>query len=176
MQLLIGVDDSIVGLDDGWNDFVQRQRVGSFLPASLGTRLAVEGATATALYELMRWRARSQHPVSLDIWAASPDRTTKVELALELVGEDVALRLAPLFDRRREPLRLFDRAAERGDDRVTVCGFCQRVRAFDWAEPETAIRQLRIRADGPQPQLAPGVCDDCERHVYAACGGVHVAA
>jgi len=178
--LHVDPDGLVAQLDDRWNAFVGRQRVGALTATVLGAPFAssVEGGAAHSAYDsLFRW-ARTRRKPTIDVWAAAPAHRTRVALTVEPISEDGTLELSlrVLNERRRPPIALFDPSVERDDEEVKACGFCQRILAFEWAEAETAVRQLRIPAHGPQPKLRPDVCDACERLVYAACGGTRLIA
>lgn len=172
--LHVNGDDVVEGLDEGWNPFVGGHRVAALAPVQPGARFweAIQGGRAATLYEVMLARARSRHRVALDVRAAEPGRLKGVELALTPRGfdGDVDVQLRVLFEREaRAAAALFDPDAPRDDSEVDVCVFCQRVRAFDWVEPDLAVEQLRVLPDRPQPRLARTICSTCEDAVYSHC-------
>jgi hypothetical protein len=173
VRLIVAANDSVVHIGDGWNSFVERHWVGSLLPVVPGTSFwsGVAGSGPTAMYDLLLEHARSRQSISIDIWAAAYDTTTKVDLSIapsDAPGS-VELTLRSLGRRRREPLAIFDKAAPRTADEVDVCSFCLSVFSFGWQELEFGLSQLRFSADAPPPRIAPRVCDECKRTISTSC-------
>jgi hypothetical protein len=170
--LRIDAADVVVAVDEAWNDFVAKHRVGALRPAVVGQPLweTVENGDAHSLYGVMLERVRTRFRVAVDVRAVSPEHAVRAELGLVLrnLEGEVELSLRVLREQRRWSLPLFDPATPRLHESVRVCDFCQRVLGFDWVEPEIALRQLRVGTTGAQPRLHAGVCDDCERAIYAA--------
>lgn len=170
--LRIDAADMVVAVDDSWNELVGAHRVAALQPAVVGAsfREAVTNGDAHALFGVMLERVRTRFRVAIDVRAVSSQRAVRMELGLVLrtIEGEAELSLRILREQRRWTLPLFDPDAQRLHESVRVCDFCQRVLGFDWVEPEVALRQLRLGATGAQPRLHAGVCDDCERAIYAA--------
>jgi hypothetical protein len=172
LALRIGANDIVELVDDRWNTFVAGGRIGALKPALDGAPFwsAVEGGHAASLYGRMLERARDRHAVVIDLTAVSASDRLRIALTVTPVADGaVDLSLRTVQTRRTVPLALFDPAAERTDEGIKSCSFCQRIFGFSWQEAEVGVRQLRIAPHGPQPQLQPAICDDCERAVYASC-------
>jgi hypothetical protein len=155
---------NVAGVSPLWNELVSTSFVGCLAPATLGERFSTVGGAAASIYAHLFAEARRLRPVSLDIWAAGPETSTKLELTIRRAERDVELGLEPLFERSR-PLRqpFYDPAAARGDDAIRACGFCQRLDSFRWTDPELALVQLRVDPHAfLQPRLKPDVCLDCD--------------
>jgi hypothetical protein len=161
----------VSGLSAEWNDFLRERFVGCLTPATVGTRFLPRGGGAETLYAQLFEHVRRFGPLSLDVWSATATVATKLELTLHRRDGQVELALEPLFEREHDPaLRFFDPETPRGDDGIRACGFCQRLYAFRWAEPELALLQLRVDPYGLQPQLKPDVCLDCEHRIRSLVG------
>jgi hypothetical protein len=179
-RLIVAANDSVVRASDGWNSYIEQHWVGSLQPAVLGGSFwsLVEGSGPTAMYDLLLDGARSGHPISIDIWAGGREATTKVVLSVASCNASgsVELTLRPLGRRRHQPLAIFNKDAQRTADDVGVCSFCLSVFSFGWQELERGLRQLRFPFDGPQPQIAPRVCDQCERMISSTCAAFRLGA
>jgi hypothetical protein len=180
LRLTIAANDSVVRASDGWNSFVEEHWVGSLQPVVPDTSFwsIVAGSRPTAMYDLLLETARSGHSIGIDVWAAAREATTKVELSVapcDALGH-VELTLRSLGRRRHQPLAIFEKMAERTADEVDVCSFCLSVRSFGWQEVERALRQLRFPFVGPQPQIVPRVCDQCERTISTSCAPFRLGA
>jgi hypothetical protein len=180
LRLTIAANDSVVRASDGWDSFVEEHWVGSLQPVVPDASFwsIVAGSRPAAMYDLLLETARSGHSISIDIWAAAREATTKVELSVapcDALG-DAELTLRSLGRRRRQPLAIFDKTVQRTADEVDVCSFCLSVRSFGWQEVERGLSQLRFPFDGPQPQIVPRVCDQCERTISTSCAPFRLGA
>lgn len=165
--------DVVTAVDERWNELVSRRRVGALRPAEPGRPFweSVDNGDALALYRVMLERARSRFRVGIDVRFVDAGGAARGELGLVLRDQagTVELSLRVLREQRTWSQPLFDPDATRSLEEVSVCDFCQRALGFDWVEPEVALRQLRVPADGPWPRTHAAICDDCERGIYAAC-------
>jgi hypothetical protein len=172
VTLRIEADDVVDLIDDRWNTFVGTRRVGAFRPAVAGAPFwsVIDGGDAASLYARVLERAREHRSVGFDITSVSKSERGRIVLTTRPAdGGAVDLSLRTIHSRPTPPLALFDPSAERTDEEVTACGFCQRVFGFSWQEADVGLRQLRIDPLGAQPRLRTTICDDCERAVYASC-------
>jgi hypothetical protein len=179
-QLIVAANNSVVRASDGWNSFIEQHWVGSFQPAAPGASFwsLVGGSGPTAMYDHLLEVARSGNSISIDIWAAARETTTKAALTVapsDALG-NAELTLRSLGSRRHQPLAIFDRLAQRTADEVDICSFCLSVFSFGWQELERGLSQLRFSFDGPQPQIVPRVCDQCERMISTSSGAFRLGA
>jgi len=71
--------------------------------------------------------------------------------------------------RRRPPQALLEVGAERDEETLTMCGWCDRFQvAGEWVEAEVAAERLGLFQRDRLPTIDHGVCDECSERLLAA--------
>jgi len=72
-------------------------------------------------------------------------------------------------EEREEPQPLLDPEAPRGEETLTMCGWCDRFEVGgEWVEVEEAARRLELFDRPDLPVLHHGICPDCTELLLAA--------
>lgn len=72
-------------------------------------------------------------------------------------------------EEREEPQPLLDPEAPRGEEVLTMCGWCDRFQVDGkWVEVEEAARRLALFDRPELPALSHGICPDCSEMLLAA--------
>ncbi|HEY7949723.1 MAG TPA: hypothetical protein VID51_02695 [Solirubrobacterales bacterium] len=72
-------------------------------------------------------------------------------------------------EEREEPQPLLDPEAPRGEEILTMCGWCDRFEVGgEWVEVEEAARRLELFDRPELPALSHGICPDCTEMLLAA--------
>jgi hypothetical protein len=72
-------------------------------------------------------------------------------------------------EEREEPQPLLDPEAPRGEEVLTMCGWCDRFEVDGkWVEVEEAARRLELFDRPELPALSHGICPDCRELLLAA--------
>jgi hypothetical protein len=70
---------------------------------------------------------------------------------------------------REEPQPLLDPEAPRGEDTLSMCGWCDRFEVDgEWVEVEEAALRLELFNRSELPVLSHGICPDCNEMLLAA--------
>lgn len=112
------------------------------------------------LLEKVRLTGKS---LSIPYRCDSPDLRRYMEM--EIVPAEcgsVEFRSRLLKLERRDPVRLLDPCAARGNEFLTICSWCRRARtALGWVELDEAVKTLELFSSASLPQLSHGMCKDC---------------
>jgi len=72
-------------------------------------------------------------------------------------------------EERERPQPLLDPEAPRGEEILTMCGWCDRFEVDgEWVEVEEAARRLKLFDRPELPALSHGICPDCNELLLAA--------
>jgi hypothetical protein len=64
---------------------------------------------------------------------------------------------------------LLDPEAPRGEETLTMCGWCDRFEVDgEWVEVEEAAKRLELFSRPELPTLSHGICPDCNEMLLAA--------
>jgi hypothetical protein len=70
---------------------------------------------------------------------------------------------------RRAPQALMEVGGERGEEMLTMCGWCDRfLVGGEWVEAEVAAERLGLFQNSLLPTIEHGVCDACSERLLAA--------
>lgn len=141
---------------------------------SLGRSLwdFVAGEEMKKLQRMLVRRVRGEAGcVELPFRCDGPDvrREMDIRIASSSAGRLVRFSGTLRSEQIREFQPLLDSQAERGDDLVEMCGWCDRFRvAGEWVEVEEAAARLRLFQRGTPPAISHGICPDCTEMLLAA--------
>ena len=157
-------EDTIVETSGAWDDFA---RVNGGVPPAVGRPLwhFIAGKDVRATWSLLLRRVREGRvPLAFLYRCDGPGirRTMQMELASQRDGS-VAFRSSQINAVRTDT---FIGRWETGSGRETVlvCGWCGRVHAEEWVQPEDAIARLGLH-EQRHPRLSHGICDACAREL-----------
>lgn len=163
----IDADDSFVSIGGDWDEFAEKNGApGLTADCLLGKSLwaYVSGADVASLYRVLVGRVReSKRAVNFDFRCDSPDKRRWFHLIVTPLPDD-CLRFysIPLKEEERPPVSLFEDAAPRNDELLTVCSVCKKVNFADaWIEVEDAVKRLHLLENEPLPQISHGLCCEC---------------
>jgi hypothetical protein len=110
--------------------------------------------------------------VELPFRCDGPDvrREMDINIAAQAAGRFVVFSARLRSEERREEFQpLLASEAPRGEEVLTMCGWCDRFLVDgEWAEVEQAAARLRLFRLSPMPTISHGVCPDCTEMLLAA--------
>jgi hypothetical protein len=96
-------------------------------------------------------------------------REMDIRIASTSGGRLVLFKARLRAEEAREYQSLIDPAAKRGEDRVEMCGWCDRFCVdSEWVEIEEAAARLELFRRGAPPEISHGICGDCSDMLLAA--------
>jgi hypothetical protein len=163
-------------LGPGWDRFAIENGAPELTsPHPLGQPLLMflSDAATVHLYELLFARvAQTRRAITFPIRCDGAVRRRFLDLTIA-PGASGGFALSSVLVRSeaRQPILLFDRAARRREDSVTVCSWCQRLEVGGkWLEVEDAVTVLRLFERDDMPVVTSSVCDACERFMLTLLG------
>jgi len=84
---------------------------------------------------------------------------------LPLTGGAVEFRSVLVREEPRPKIKLLDPDFPRTESLISVCAWCNKVKASDWMEAEDAVHELQFFDQPRLPQITHGICGDCLRTV-----------
>lgn len=165
----IGGDDTIRFVDDRWNRFAETNDGAELQkPAILGQPLwnYITDETTRILYEQLLQRVRNGHCVRFKLRCDSPDCRRLLEMSLTGDAEgNVKFETRPIRTETRNTVSLFSRRAQRSQELLRLCAWCNRVdvgtSSATWVEVEDAARRLQLLEKAQLPQITHGICESC---------------
>jgi hypothetical protein len=174
LSYAIDEHDHLVKVDEGYYRFAEEngwEEAGTSLGRSLWDYVA--GEDLKKVQRLLLRRVRDEvGDVELPFRCDGPDVRRKMEIRiLTRPGGRAVLFSARLRseEERDVPQPLLDPAAPRGNDTLTMCGWCDRFEVDgEWVEVEEAARRLDLFERAELPTLTHGICPDCNKLLLAA--------
>lgn len=174
LSYAIDEQDHLVKADEGYYSFAAENgwaEAGTSLGRSLWDYVA--GEEMRKLQRMLVRRVRDEvGDVELPFRCDGPE--VRREMDIRIVarpGGRAVLFSARLRseEEREEPQPLFDPQAPRGEETLTMCGWCDRFEVEgEWVEVEEAARRLELFARPELPALGHGICPDCSELLLAA--------
>jgi hypothetical protein len=170
---VVDEQDRLVRLDPGFHRFAEE----NFWPgsgASLGRSLwdFVAGEEMRKLQRMLLRRVReSLGGVELPFRCDGPAvrREMDIRIAPSSGGRLVLFAARLRAEEQREFQPLLDPEAERGEELLEMCGWCDRFAiAGKWVEVEEAAQRLQLFQRGQPPTISHEICPDCSELLLAA--------
>jgi hypothetical protein len=170
---VIDDQDLLVQVDRGFYRFAE-ENGWHYSDSSLGRSLwdFVHGEELKKLQRMLVRRVRGEAgEVELPFRCDSPEvrREMDIRITSSAAGRLVQFKARVRGEEAREFQPLLDPDAERGDDLVEMCGWCDRFRVDgEWVEVEEAARRLKLFQRSEPPAISHGVCPGCSEMLTAA--------
>jgi hypothetical protein len=158
--------DTIVETGGAWDDFA---RANGGVPPAVGRPLwhFIAGRDVRATWALLLRRVREgRSPVAFVYRCDAPGlrRLMQMELLADRSGAVAFRSTAVNVTRTQTVTGRWETDSAR--ETVLVCGWCARVHAGEWVQPEQAIDLLELSER--QPRLSHGICDSCAGELRSA--------
>jgi hypothetical protein len=174
LSYAIDEHDHLIRVDEGYYRFAEEngwEEAGSSLGRSLWDYVA--GDELRKLQRLLVRRIRNEvGDVELPFRCDGPD--VRREMNIRIVarpGGRAVLFAARLRSEESRDLSqpLLDPEAPRGEETLTMCGWCDRFEVDgEWVEVEEAAKRLELFSRPELPTLSHGICPDCNEMLLAA--------
>ena len=158
--------DEVIHLSDGWGTFALENDAPELLPEHVLGRSIwdfIFDLTTTQLYRDLFQRARAGRQSTFLFRCDAPDCRRQMEMTISgRKRGELQIKTRSLREEERLPQEVLDRHADRGDDLLRLCGWCNRVDVGGvWEEVETAVTLLGLFDRRCLPLLTHGICDSC---------------
>jgi hypothetical protein len=160
-------EDTIVETGGAWDDFA---RANGGVPPAIERPLwhFIAGKDVRATWALLLRRVREGRiPVAFLYRCDGPGvrRLMQMELLADGAGSVQFRSTAVSVVETETVVGRWETGSAR--DTVLVCGWCGRVHAGNWVQPERAIHLLGLH-ELRQPRLSHGICDSCAGELKSA--------
>lgn len=174
LSYAIDEQDHLVKVDKGYYSFAAENgwaEAGTSLGRSLWDYVA--GEEMKKLQRMLIRRIRNEvRSVELPFRCDGPGvrREMKIRIVARPGGRAVLFSARLRSAEEREvPQPLLDPEVPRGEDSLTMCGWCDRFEVDgEWVEVEEAARRLELFNRPELPALSHGICPDCNEMLLAA--------
>ncbi len=167
LHYAIDEQDRLVRVDDGYYRFA-RENGWTGADASLGRSLwdFVSGEQLKALQRILLRRVRDDKIVAeLPFRCDGPEVRRELDIRITPTpsGRAVLFETRVLAEEPREYQPLLDPEAERGEELVEMCGWCDRFRVEgEWVEVGEAAARLQLFRRSELPAISHNICPECE--------------
>lgn len=168
LQYAIDEEDRLVRVNDAYYRFAGENGWPG-ADASLGRSIwdFVSGEQLTTLLRILVRRVRrTRKVVELTFRCDGPDvrRELDIRIAPTSSGRAVLFETRVRSEEAREFQPLLDPTAERSDELIEMCGWCDRFLVSDeWVEVEEAAARLKLFRRSEPPALSHGICPECSQ-------------
>jgi hypothetical protein len=163
----IDKEDRLIRISRSWTDFAVENDAPELAAENVEGRalwVFISDETTEHLYRQIVENVRSGISSSFGLRCDSPGWRRSLVLTInpapdgEVTFDAEVLKVEP-----REEQILFDRKAERSDEFVKTCGWCNRIEAptGSWAQVEDAVFLLDLFWTHLPPKLLHGICSEC---------------
>jgi hypothetical protein len=166
-------EDRLVKVDDGYYRFAEENgwdEVGASLGRSLWDFVA--GEELKKLQRMLLRRLRSEvRSVELPFRCDAPGirREMNIRIVAHTSGRAVLFAVYMKSEEERDSQPMLDPSAPRGEDTLTMCGWCDRFLVDDgWVEIEVAAERLGLFQHTALPTITHDICSDCSQILLAA--------
>lgn len=169
-------EGNITAVNDEWVEFARENGAPQLVREAVAGRALwefMEGMETRHISRLLLDKARrSGKGLTIPYRCDSPDLKRFMEMEIvPLDNGTVEFRSRILKVEKREPVRLLDPNAGRGDEFLTICSWCRRARiASEWVELDEAVKKLDLFSSASLPQLTHGMCQDCGKLIRKKTG------
>ncbi|MBI2400228.1 MAG: hypothetical protein HYV23_04115 [Deltaproteobacteria bacterium] len=167
----VDADGYITAVNDEWVEFARENGAPELAREALVGRaiwVFIEGMETRHISRLLLDKARRcGKGLTIPYRCDSPDLKRFMEMEIvPLENGTVEFRSRLLKVEKREPVRLLDPQAGRGNEFLTICSWCRRARiASVWLELDEVVKKLDLFSSASLPQLTHGVFEDCSQVV-----------
>lgn len=174
LSYAIDDQDHLIRVDEGYYRFAEEngwKEAGTSLGRSLWDY--VDGEEMRKLQRMLLRRIRDEvGDVELPFRCDGPDfrREMSIRIVARPGGRAVLFSARLRSEEEREvPQPLFDPGAPRGEETLTMCGWCDRFEVDDeWVEVEEAAKRLDLFRRPELPAISHGVCPGCSEMLLSA--------
>jgi hypothetical protein len=174
LSYAIDDQDHLIKVDDGYYRFAAENGWDG-AGASLGRSLwdFVAGHEMRKLQRMLLRRLRDEvRQVELPFRCDGPGvrREMDIRIAAHPSGRVVLFSARLRSEQERDAVQpLLEPGAERGDETLTMCGWCDRFEVNgEWIEVEEAATRLELFNREELPSISHGVCPSCSAKLLAA--------
>ena len=164
----ISGDDRIEAIEGEWDAFARRNGAADLTRERvLGSSIwqFIEGLEAVEIHRLLFAGVRERGlRVTLPFRCDGPRVRRDMEMMVSPLGEKgIEIRSCVVKEQVRSYVALLDASSRRSNAFVKVCSWCKKVSCppHGWVEVEQAIREMRLLALPPIPQISHGMCEPC---------------
>ncbi len=162
----IDLDARVTTVNDAWDafagenlaDHLARDRI-------VGDSLwdHITGTDLRELYEtVLRSVSESGESIRFPFRCDSPSLRRFLELEISSSGKGWKFISRTLSVEEREPVELLDPTVPRGDELVTLCSWCKKIKTpKGWFPVEEGLSELRPFDSRQMPAISHGMCDEC---------------
>ena len=122
------------------------------------------------LYKIMVNKVREvQQDISFSLRCDGPQCKRELVMQIRPVqGKQVEFYSELKSQKDREPQNLLSMNAQRSDDILVMCGWCNKVKLPDgeWVEVEDAADELQLFNESKLPSLSHGMCESCQETYF----------
>jgi hypothetical protein len=174
LSYAIDDQDHLIRVDEGYYRFAEEngwKEAGTSLGRSLWDY--VDGDEMRKLQRLLLRRVRDEvGDIELPFRCDGPEfrREMNIRIVARPGGRVVLFSARLRSEEEREvPQPLLDPEAPRGEDTLTMCGWCDRFEVEGkWVEVEEAAKRLDLFNRAELPAISHGICPDCSEMLLAA--------
>jgi hypothetical protein len=159
--------DTILRVNDAWDAFA----LANDAPELVADRVTGESlwqfvveSTTRHLYRQMMVRVRAGAFLRFALRCDSPRLKRRLSMTISPDGDCVRYETHVIGEEPHAGVKLWQRNAQRRDDFVRVCSWCNRVEDGNlWIEVEEAIRRNGMFEEPVPPTLTHGICPQCQK-------------
>jgi hypothetical protein len=166
--------DHLIKVDEGYYRFAE-ENGWDYAGSSLGRSLwdFVAGSEMQKVQRLLLRRIRDEvREVELPFRCDGPDVRREMQMRIVSHSSGRTVMFAARLNSeepREEPQPVLDPSTPRGNDLLTMCGWCDRFEVDgEWVEVEEAARRLDLFRRPALPALDHGVCPACSKLLLPA--------
>jgi len=165
----IDENDTIVWVNDEYDKFSSENDATELTAESTVGRELWDFITDNEtlhLYKIMVNKVREiQQDISFTLRCDGPYCKRELEMKIRPVrGKQIEFYSELKSQEDREPQNLLSMGAQRSDDILVLCGWCNRVKLSEgeWVEVEEATEKLQLFNELHLPKLSHGMCESCQ--------------
>ncbi|MEM7246461.1 MAG: hypothetical protein AAF533_14010 [Acidobacteriota bacterium] len=168
LRYRLDAQDRLTWVSSAWTEFATENQAPELRPEAIVNRpiwsFIADAETRSVYRQLFSHARGKREPVRFPYRCDGPEARRLMELAIEPEGDELVVCSRMVNEEATPRLRLLERDAERGEEVVSICSNCRRVRADNgrWLEPLDAARRLGLFARIVQPRLQERICPSCE--------------
>jgi len=168
IEYLIRPDHTVLEIHGPWDAFAARNGAPELSARSVVGR-KLDGFVADMetryLYAALVDRVlETGEPIRFRYRCDGPTCRRHMAMAMDRVAPDVVRFRSRLVRAEERPAQsLLDRAADRSDELLLICGWCKRVESEgEWREVEDFVAESGLFETAALPRLSHGICPSCE--------------
>lgn len=159
-------DARIISVDDAWDSFAKDNLADHLVTERIvGDSLwdHITGRDLRELYEtVLKNVSDSGESIRYPFRCDSPSLRRFLELEISFSERGWKFVSRTLSVEEREPVELLDPSLPRGDEIVTLCSWCKKIKTpKGWLPVEQGLTELRPFDSRQMPAISHGMCDEC---------------